>query len=202
MPYLKKSLVILGALCLLFAWQPKQALAVKFDLIAPTGTLSRGGNATFTVTVDTQGSSLTETQVGMTYDNTVLKYTSITPDNTFSNVSATQQSDGTLLLNGTNGTAFSGSGNFADVTFSIIAQSAGSTQLCTLFAPSPTTIAPTTVGTTTTPAPTALPKTGSTDEADKTTTLGFLFIGATVLLFLVSKILFKQPVHHPHHKTK
>jgi LPXTG-motif cell wall-anchored protein len=133
------------------------AYAVAYDLIAPTDTLTRGQNVQFIVNIDTQGTSVTEQTIGMTFDTQYLQYVSTTPGDAMTAVSVTPGS-GQLLLNGSNSTGFNGQGAFAYVTFKLIAQAAGSTELCALFQPSGTP-APTTAPTA--PVPTELPKTGN-----------------------------------------
>lgn len=152
--------------------------ATSFSLVAPGGTLERGQNVDFTITIDTQGESLSSTQIGFTYDTQYLEYVSVTPGNTFTTITTTPLEAGKLLITGTNSTAYSGTGTFATVTLKIIAASAGATELCVLFAPTsqPT---PTNLPVNPTAAPTAVPRTGFSLPADlaRFGGLGILFLG-------------------------
>ncbi len=60
---------------LLFAFS-KQTFAATFDLIAPSGTLTRGQDVVFTINLDSQGASITSIQTGLTYDTQYLQYKS------------------------------------------------------------------------------------------------------------------------------
>lgn len=164
----------------------QQAEAVTYDLLAPSGQLSKGQDAKFTINVDTEGKSLSTAQIGMTYDATVLQYVSTLPGNTFTTVTADPQSGGKLVITGSSTSGYSGSGTYAYVTFKIIAQSSGSTQLCALYNPS--TVTPTSIPVTSAPAPTALPRTGSVDA----TTRGIISGLAMITIATVSFILFKK----------
>lgn len=168
--------------------------AVKFNLIAPDGTFKRGDNIKFTIRVDTEGAAVTSTSVGMSYENDALQFVSSDPGNTFPNIN-TLTSDATkLLINGSTNadTPFKGTGTYATVTFKIIAATSGSTQLCSLFTPGPTTGAnPTSpqytpLPTTTVIRPSALPKTGSTSMMVIGSSIGFtLLAGALMFIFII-----------------
>ncbi len=164
---------------------PSSVYAVKYSLIPPSEeTLTRGQEIQFIVTIDTQGKSLTTATVGMTFDTTKIQYISTTPGNAMSVVSVSPQESGKLLFNGTSPSGFTGQGDFAFVTFKIIADAPGSTELCALFSPQTTstptptpTLAPgvptstptpvVIVGVTTAPTPTAIPATGSTETTGR-----------------------------------
>ena len=163
---------------------PHLAQAVTFDLLAPSGQLSRGQDAVFTVNIDTEGHSLTSTQIGMTYDPSVLKYVSTSPGNTLTTVSADPQDGGKIVISGSSTSGYSGSGSFAVVTFNIIAQSSGSTQLCALYNPTNPTTTPNPLS----PVPTALPVTGSFVESSR----GIISGLAMIAIAIVSFILFKK----------
>lgn len=149
--------------------------AASFDLIAPSGTLTRGQDVQFTINIDAQGQSLTTAAIGMSYQTDVLQYISVTPGDSFSTVTAEVQDGGKLILNGTNESGFSGTGTFAVVTFKLIASAPGSTELCVLFNPETPTV----------PVPTALPQTGSIDKTNAGAFLGvaLLVLAAGVLVF-------------------
>lgn len=157
--------------------QSHRVLAIKYDLIAPTGTLTRGQDVTFTVNVDTEGQPLSTAQVGLTYTTDVLQYSSTAAGNTFTTVTGTPGTSGNLTINASSSTAFNGSGTFATVTFKLIADSAGSTTLCTLTSPTtaPTT-APTVPTSTTSAQPTRLPTTGDSDNVFRGLSVGGVFI--------------------------
>jgi LPXTG-motif cell wall-anchored protein len=113
--------------------------ATSFDLIPPTGTLERGQNITFTINIDTEGASVTSIQSGLTYDATLLQYVSVAPGAAMNAVVAdtTTYGTGKVLLTGTNTAGYNGTGVFATVVFTIIAQNPGSTEVCTLWLPTP-----------------------------------------------------------------
>ena len=170
---------------LAFVSLPSSVRATTYDLIAPSGTLTRGQNLQFTININTEGNSLSSSVVGMTYDTQYLQYISATPGNSFTTVTATDQGGGKLLVNGSSATPYSGSGTFAYVTFNLIATGPGSTQLCALFNPSSTpTPGP---GATSAPVPTSLPKTGDTESVTKGVVLASLFFAAAAGGFIVFK---------------
>ncbi|MBI3620428.1 LPXTG cell wall anchor domain-containing protein [Candidatus Roizmanbacteria bacterium] len=170
------------------------AEATKFDLIGPTDTLTSGQQVKFTVTIDTQGKALASTQIGMTYKTNVLQFVNIVPGTTFSNLSSTPDSTGNIVITGSSATPFSGTGDFAYVTFKIIATSPGSTDLCVLYVPSVTpTVTPNLTQTPTpvvtarpTAAPTSLPRTGTATSTD-IILLGITLLITTAVLFFFNK---------------
>lgn len=113
------------------------AFATTFDLVPPSGALSRGQNITFTININTEGVAVTSIQSGLTYDATLLQYVSVTAGAAMSSVVAdtTTYGTGKVLFTGTNNTGYNGTGVFATVVFTIIAQSSGSTEICTLWRP-------------------------------------------------------------------
>jgi len=133
--------------------------ATKFDLIPPAGTLQRGQDITFTINIDTEGASVTSIQSGLTYDSTLIQYISVTAGAAMSSVVADTATFGTgkILFTGTNNAGFNGTGVFATVVFKIIAQSSGSTEICSLWlpevTPSPTVGPSPTLGPSPTPGP-------------------------------------------------
>ena len=165
---------------------PGSTQAITYDLLAPSGTLTRDQDVRFTINIDTEGRSFTSTQIGMTYDTNVLQYVSVSPGTTFTTVSADPQAGGRIIITGSSTSGYSGSGSFAVITFKIIAQSSGSTQLCTLFNPSVPT--PSTIPLTSAPIPTALPRTGSFIEASR----GMISGLAMIIIAVVSLIIFKK----------
>lgn len=138
----------------------RPSFATQFDLIPPSGTLQRGQDITFTINIDTEGTSLTSIQSGLTYDSTLLQYVSVTAGAAMNSVVGDTSTYGTgkVLFTGSNTAGFNGTGVFATVVFTIIAQSSGSTEICTLWLPEPTpTIAPTSPPSYTPPAVYATP---------------------------------------------
>ncbi|MEI6532422.1 MAG: cohesin domain-containing protein [Candidatus Roizmanbacteria bacterium] len=124
----------------------KPIYATTYDLIAPSGQLTRGQDVQFAVTIDTESTTLKTALMGMTYDTRYLQYVSTTPGDAMTTVTTETQAgtatEGRLILNGANSAGYSGSGTFAFITFKLIAQSAGSTQLCSIFQPTTPTSPP------------------------------------------------------------
>ena len=110
-----------------------QVQAAKFRLSAPSGTLQRGGPVSLIINIDTEGGNLAEAATGASYDPSLLRFNSVTAGNTFPQVSSSVISEGKIKITGTNAQGFSGNGIFATLNFTIIAQSPGSAQFCTLF---------------------------------------------------------------------
>ncbi|MFZ6035413.1 MAG: cohesin domain-containing protein [Patescibacteria group bacterium] len=180
---MKKFIVFLAAFFSFMIFGAAPARALTFDLIAPTGELTQGQDVQFTVNIDTEGSSLASTQIGMTYETTDLEYVSVAPGTSFTTVTADVQGDGKIIFTGTKTGGFTGSGSFAIVTFKIIATEPGSTQLCALFNPGNTpTPAPTSA-----PVPTALPTTGFFDKTARGALLGVVFFALSAVGFFVFK---------------
>lgn len=203
---MKKFFVFFIFLTGYFLILPKllSASAIKFSLVAPSGTLTRGQTVRFTINIDSQGATITSTQIGMTYETQYLQYVGITPGSAMTTVSSTPVSTGKLLFSGSNNSGFTGQGVFAYVDLKIIAESSGSTQLCVLWAPSATpgptaTQAPTlppgaTAAPTTAPQVTTLPTSGVTGKGTLASSIGigFLLVFA-VFYFLDKTIVFKKP---------
>lgn len=175
-------------LCVLgFAFYASSAFALTFDLVAPSGELARDQDVKFTVNINTEGSSLSTSTIGMTYETQYLEYVSAAPGDSFTTVSADVQGDGKLLLTGTSTAAYSGSGVFAYVTYKLIATGPGSTQLCALYNPQ-NTPTPVPAGPTSPPAPTALPQTGQGNSTVQGAILASLFfVAAGISLFVFKK---------------
>lgn len=178
-----------SALCVLcFMFYVLPIYALTFDLIAPTEQLTRGQDVKFTLNVNTEGKSLTTAPIGMTYDTQYLEYVSTAPGDSFTTVAADVQAGGKLILTGSSTAAYSGSGAFAYVTFKLIATSAGSTELCTLYNPLTTpTPGPTSTPVPNAPAPTALPKTGQGGSVAQGAILASLLFAAAGVGFFAFK---------------
>ncbi len=190
----KVASLLLGYVIVLFicSAMASNAYAVQYDLIAPTGQLSRGQDTQFTINIDTEGQSLTAAEIGMTYEAGILQYVSTTPGDTFTTIGTETQEGGKLIFKASSSSGFSGTGTFAIVTFKIIATAPGSTELCVLFAP--TTAPPV--------QPTALPKTGSTNQAAKGIMIGtVLFLIAATGLIFSNKKEYSVPKLRKSHKT-
>jgi hypothetical protein len=183
---MKKFVSFLVVLFYFLVFSVTPSYALTFDLLAPSGQLTRGQDVQFTVNIDTEGSALASTQIGMTYETEYLEYVSVAPGNTFTTVSADVQGDGKIVFTGTKEGGFTGSGSFAVVTFKLIATEAGSTQLCALFNPQ-NTPTPAPNATATPIPPTALPTTGFFDRTAKGALLGLGFFALSAVGYLVFK---------------
>lgn len=172
-----KSLLVSVILFVIIILFPKTANAVIYDLIAPTGQFQRGQEVQFTINIDTEGRNLTNAIIGMTYVTNLLQYISTSPGDSFPNIQVETQEGGRLVFRASNQNGFSGTGTFATVTFKIIASSPGETELCVLFNPEQT---PTSV-----PRPTELPKSGYTQQSNKSLFFGTIFIltAAGIIIF-------------------
>lgn len=183
---MKKFVRFLVVLFTFLTFSATPAHALTFDLLAPTGELTRGQPVQFTINVDTEGASLASTQIGMTYETEYLEYVSVAPGSTFTTVSADVQGDGKIVFTGTKDGGYTGSGTFAVVTFNLIATEAGSTELCALFNPA-VTPTPAPNATATPVPPTALPTTGFFDRTAKGALLGVAFFALSAAGFFIFK---------------
>ncbi len=188
---LKKIVILFLLFICLFVW-PKKTEALRYSLIAPSGTLERGQDIQFTININTEGTTVTTQQIGLTYETQYLQYVSTTPGTAMNSVIVADQGGGKLLFTGTSTNGFSGTDSFAIVTLKIIAQSSGSSQLCTLWAPTPTaTPAPTGIPL---PQPTALPRTGSFNKMFGISALAFTFVlGAIGIYYLNQESKYEKP---------
>lgn len=177
MDFLKKLLLI-GVFFIGVSLFTKPAFAMKYDLIPPDGTLTRGEPVQFVIAIDTEGATITTTQVGMTYDTHYLQYVNVVPGDAVTSVTVNEVSPGNLLFTGTNTQGFAGQGDFAYVNFTLIATAPGETELCILYAPpTSSTPAPTApAGATSAPVPTGLPKTGETFASFQSSITGLLLV--------------------------
>ena len=183
---MKKILPVL--ILILFFFYTKPVLAIKYELVAPTGELTINQEIAFTVNIDAEGTNVTAGQIGMTYDTANLQYLTTTPGQAMPAVSTSNLGSGKLLFSGTNNNGYTGKGVFATVNFKIIAQQAGSAQLCVLWAPSTTpTNTPGGPTPTTSPQTTRLPTSGSLTNSIFGTSLALLFFIGAFNLYLLSK---------------
>lgn len=130
---------LFGALIFVVGMPKTAYAAVSFELVPPTGSLSRGQQVTFTINIDTGGAAVTTIQSGLTYVITALQYVSSAPGAAMDSVQVdTTLGNGKLLFTGTKAAGFTGKDVFATVVFQIIAAQSGSTELCTLWQPQTT----------------------------------------------------------------
>ncbi|MDH7476011.1 MAG: cohesin domain-containing protein [Microgenomates group bacterium] len=195
-----KFLKILSSVLVFFCFSffiIKPVWAITFDLIAPSDTLTSGQEVPFTINIDTQATSLSTTQIGVTYETQYLELLNVLPGDTFSTITFSTPEPGKIVISASNATPFSGSGVFATVNFKLIAQSPGSTELCALYNPStqPTPL-PTQPAQPTQPAvyPTA-PVSGSVKNVKNLTLGGVIFLTISSLSFILSRkkpLIFKK----------
>jgi hypothetical protein len=178
-------------LLLLSGISGKSVFAVTYDLIAPSGTLTRGQEVQFTINVDTEGQTLTNAVIGMSYKSDVLQYISTAAGDAFPTISTDTSTAGQLIFTASNTGGFSGSGTLAIVTYKLIASAPGSTELCVLFNPQDT---PPPASPPTTPASTSLPPTGSVEQMATGAMVGtaFLLAAGSALFFLNKRQLEKK----------
>jgi LPXTG-motif cell wall-anchored protein len=212
-----KKIFLLLISIFLFLSQVQPAYAtVQFELIPPSGQLTRGQDIQFAITVDVQGETISNQQIGITYQTQYLQYLSITPGDTMTTVTASDLGEGKILITGTHPSGYTGQGVFAYANFRIIADAPGETELCTLWAPSggvtptpiptqPAVAQPTCIPMPTdgqqypvppycAPAPQYLPQTGNNDQSPLIPTAAILLTGATSL-FLFNNYLRKKSQH-------
>jgi len=170
----------------IFLLFPSYIYAVRFDLIAPQppeGGFMRDQTVQFTINIDTQGETVNSTQIGMTYDTRYLEYISTTPGDAMTSVSTNNLGDGKLLFNGENQSGFSGQGTFAYVSFKIIAQAPGETELCVLWNPETQPTSPPS-------QPTAPPPTAGEVKGVYTNSFfGLIFISIFLIFFWVKNLI-------------
>ncbi|MCX7955674.1 MAG: cohesin domain-containing protein [Patescibacteria group bacterium] len=175
---LKKIFLIIFYLIVLFNYffLPSKVLALTFDITGPTEQLQKDQEVKFIINIDTKNQNYSSTSIGLKYDTQYLEFLSVLPGNTFSAVSSKIIENGKLIINGSSSSSYNGSGIFAYVNFKIIAVSAGSTQLCSLFNPQTPTSQP----------PTNIPKMGETKNTNQNIIIGLLFltIASSTLIFL------------------
>lgn len=180
-----KKIVVFLLFFIVFLSYKNVAQAVQFDLIPPSGDLERGQDVQFEINIDSQGETVNLADIGITYDTSVLEYINTVPGAAMTSVSVDDLGGGKLLFSGNNTAGFSGQGVFATVTFKIIAASSGSTELCVLWAPTPT---PTNAQSpTSAPIPTALPATGNTENARLASIIGLLLLSITAGFYFFNR---------------
>lgn len=193
---MKKIVVFIFSFLLFFFVFNQRSWALTYDLVAPSGTLKRGQEVTFTINIDTGSTTITTAQVGLTSETQYLQYVRTTAGASMTSVAVEDQGGGKLLLTGTNQSGFSGQGVFATIAFNLIAESPGSTQLCALWAPTPAPTNP--PAATSAPQPTARPQatpppTGSITNTQIGIILGMVFLtGAAATNLYKGKIKYKK----------
>lgn len=193
-----KKLIISIFFFLFIPFLFSNAYAITYDLVAPEGGLHRGNDVQFTIYIDTEDSTVTTGEIGMTYDTAAIQYVSTSPGAAMSSVAKSDVSAGKFLLTGTS-SGFKGNDVFAYVTFKIIADKPGSTEICALWAPtsspSPTpgpttsTPGPTSPPGATAPPPTILPKSGGSESGNFVGLVGGLIFLAGASFFLLKNVL-------------
>jgi len=182
--------------------------AYSFVSVPPIGTFVRGQNIVWTITINTDGAVVNSAQTGLTYDASLLRYITATAGATINSLVAdtTTYGAGKVLFTGTNNAGYNGTGVFATIVFNIIAESSGSTEICTLWMPTPTgTPVPTSTYPTPTPAPTlpphptTLPQTGTTESRNMAVVFAILLLSATGGVFYLSQ---KQKYSYPNSSSK
>lgn len=170
----------------------KSVYAVRYSLIAPTETLTRGQTVTFTINIDTQGATVTNANIGMTYETQYLEYVNTIAGDAFSDITTTPQEGGKLIFQGSS-SGFNGSGTFAQVNFKIIADAPGSSQLCVLWEVTPTQpFQPSQVPQTYQPSPTQLPTSGQNKPVFMGLIIAsFFIIGASIYFIFYKKLSFQ-----------
>lgn len=179
--------IVFGLLVFLFLAVPGVFAAPSFSLVAPAGQLSRGQNIQFTVKIDTAGEAVTTSTVTLRYDTKYLKFISAQPADAADAINSTEPTAGEVVLSGTSN-SYTGVGNYAVLTFNIVADAPGGTELCTVYSPTnSTTTGSSVVGSTSTTGTTGVATTSTQSVADlpqsgaaETTLLAV--IGATVAL--------------------
>lgn len=158
--------------------------AVDLSVEAPSQTLVRGQTFDFKVNIDTQGKSITKQSMIFSYDPAVVQFANILSAGDFFDSVGYQPDTGKILIVGESAKAKSGTGLVATVKMTITADSAGSTQLCTVSAlditPTKAPVKPSATG-----QPTRRPTTPVTG-------IGTNMIGGTVigLMMLMASVTF------------
>lgn len=162
--------------------------ATQLDLSIPPGPYSRGQSFQVSITMNTQGGTVSSLTTGLTYDTTFLEYQSTLPGDAMDSVTAEPSGTGKYILRGTKGSGgFSGSGTFALVNFKIIASAPGSTEICALVPVSENNPTPPPAA-----VPTSLPKTGDMASGG---IYGVVFVIAAVGLYALTRSM-----RYEHHK--
>lgn len=168
----------------------KSIYATTFDLYVSTpGPYNRGQEVTFTITINTEGATLNNTAIGMTYDTQYLEYVNTIPGNTFSTITTDNLGGGKLVFYGNSPSGYNGQGKYVDVVFKLIAQAPGETELCVLWNPqnpSPTT--PNQPTSTIPPQPTKLPVSGENKYVLKYSIFGGVLTFASIFYFLKNNL--------------
>lgn len=184
---MKQFLLVFFILLGGFFFLAEDVSALAYHLIAPQGNLTRGGNAQFTVEIDTEGETIKAALIGMSYEKQYLQFINATPGNSMTSIKITNQTENTFQMEGSNPAGFSGQGIFAYVNFKIIADAPGNTQLCALWGPSGTpALNPTQPpNQPTAPVPTSLPKSGQVAHTNLLVLAGAGLIAFSLFTYLL-----------------
>lgn len=166
--------------------------STQLDLIPPSGTLKRGDDVQFTITIDTGGAAVSTLQVGLEYDSAVLQYLNTTPGDTYQTISATPLNSKQILISASNPVGTSSQGNLAYVEFKIIADAPGETELCALFLPEATPGPSPTPGPSTV-APSSLPVTGEDGNGPTMIVMGAALLVVAGTFFVAGQTIFFKP---------
>jgi len=187
-----KKIILITIFLLFIFFSPKKSFATRYNLVLPSGTFERGQNYDFTINIDTQGATVNSGAIGVSYDTQYLEYVSVTAGETMTEVSSSPAGDGRLILNGTNSNGFNGTGIFAKITFKLIAQAPGETEICVLWSPEEQpTPTPTTISKP--PQVTSLPTSGNMRKTVLGIILGTLFFFTFGSFFILNKKNFYCP---------
>lgn len=132
--------------CFLLSQESVPALATRFSIVAPTGTLTRNQDVPFTINVNTEGATLTTAQTDVRLDINYLQYVGVTPGPLFTTVTGGSVTNDTVRLTGTvasGNPGVTGTGVFATMIGKIIADAPGEATLCTIVTPTTPTPVPT-----------------------------------------------------------
>lgn len=189
---MKKILIIL-LIYLFFFTNP--TLATTFDLFVSTpGPYNRGQEVTFTININTEGATLNNTAIGMTYDTQYLEYLNTLPGENFSTITTDNLGNGKLVFYGNSPSGFSGQGKYVDVVFKLIAQAPGETELCVLWNPQ-STPTPTPIPQATNPPQTTRPPvSGDNHHIYKFSILGVNLALISFIVFLYNNYFKKKRI--------
>jgi len=188
-----KKIILITISFLFMFFSPKKSFATKYRLDLPSGTFERGQSYDFTINIDTQGATVNSGTIGVNYDTQYLEYVGVTAGETMTEVSSSPAGDGRLILNGTNTNGFNGTGVFAKITFKLIAQAPGETQICVLWNPEQTPI-PTPTAISKPPRVTSLPTSGNMRKTVLGIILGTMFFFTFGSFFILNKKNFYRPL--------
>lgn len=160
--------------------------AVDLSVEAPSETLVRGSTFDFKIYIDTKGTSIAKQSMIFSYDKAAVEFADVVEAGDFFDSVGYQPDTGKILIVGESTKAKSGTGLIATVKMRIIAQAAGSTQLCSVV-PLDVTPSPT-IGPTNKISPTkqpVAPRSGSMTNMVGGTVLGLFLMMMSITFLLV-----------------